>query len=244
MMIRFACPGCSVEFTVPVEQAGKTGRCPWCDSRFLIPEAPAAPTPAGDPNDPVEIHPCPKCSARLSVLAADLGGEIECPCCQSAFKALRADIPLPPPSKRVKVVDDEDDDRSSKRKSKRREDEDDDGPKKTRKLPRGLRDSRHRTYSPHDSILMLVLAVVGLLLNGVGIICLLGPFAGMVLGGFITFKSSLSIGEIKRGVMEPGGRVPLEVARGLAILIILLAIGVVTVTWMYNASHIGKGDGG
>jgi DNA-directed RNA polymerase subunit RPC12/RpoP len=106
-MIRFACPGCSNVFTVPDEQAGKSGRCPKCQSRFVIPDPvptapappPPPPPPALNPNEPVEIHPCPKCSARLSVLAADLGGEIECPNCQKAFKALRADIPLPPDSK-------------------------------------------------------------------------------------------------------------------------------------------------
>lgn len=241
-MIRFSCPGCSKVFGVPAAQAGKSGRCPKCDSRFLIPEPLTAathpPPPATDPNEPVEIHSCPKCSARLSVLAADLGGEIECPSCRSAFKALRADIPLPPEAgpkssgvKKAKLdrERDDDEDRPSKRKKK--------------KLPKGLRDSRHRTYSRHDGLLMLLLAIGGLLVNGGLPCCVIFPFIGMVMSGFIIFKSSISIGEVKQGVMDPGGRVILEIARGLAIFNILLGIGVVIGWYVYKASQIGQGDG-
>lgn len=115
-MIRFACPGCSATFTVANEKAGKTGKCPKCQSQFVIPAAPDdasadAPPPlppaapqappaeapaARGPNDPVEIQPCPKCGSRLSVMPSDVGLDIECPSCQQVFKALRADAPPPP----------------------------------------------------------------------------------------------------------------------------------------------------
>ncbi|MCU0704954.1 MAG: NINE protein [Fimbriiglobus sp.] len=139
-MIRFACPGCSAGFTVADEKAGKSGKCPKCQTRFTIPAA-AGPAPAPAPADdqPVEIQPCPKCGDRLSVMPTDLGLEIECPNCQTVFKALKAGgsavAPAPkggskPP--RPAVVDD-DDDRPSK--SKRRDDDDEDDDDRPRKRP-------------------------------------------------------------------------------------------------------------
>jgi DNA-directed RNA polymerase subunit M/transcription elongation factor TFIIS len=162
-MIKFACPGCSATFTVADEKAGKSGKCPKCQSEFVIPAAEGAPPvadippplppvqppplPGGDPprtgsppdpNQPVEIQPCPKCGSRLSVLPADVGVEIQCPSCDTVFKALRADAPPPPDSgsrsKRsselVKVGsgsrrEDDEEERPSRRRSRREDDEDD-----------------------------------------------------------------------------------------------------------------------
>jgi TM2 domain-containing membrane protein YozV len=163
-MIRFACPGCSATFTVADEKAGKTGKCPKCQSQFVIPAAeasagadappplpppsapaPSPPPPPADPNEPVEIQPCPKCSTRLSVLPTDVGLDIQCPSCETVFKAMRADAPPPPDtgpkkgsSSLVKLgsgsdKDDDDDDRGSKRKSKRRDDDDDDDDRPSRR---------------------------------------------------------------------------------------------------------------
>lgn len=123
-MIRFACPGCSATFTVGVDQAGKAGQCPKCNSQFLIPadatgdEQPpplpdqppplpsqeSAPKPpplmAGDnvpPTPlPVEIQPCPQCQTRLSVDPGHVGGEVKCPGCATIFRATRTDAPPPP----------------------------------------------------------------------------------------------------------------------------------------------------
>jgi hypothetical protein len=107
----------------------------------------------------IDIHPCPKCGAKLSVEAKDLGLEIECPHCQTVFRAHRADVPQPPPgggskadtgaSKLIKLGsgtkrgkdddDDDDDDRKRKKKYRRDDDEDEDDddderrPKKRRK---------------------------------------------------------------------------------------------------------------
>jgi DNA-directed RNA polymerase subunit M/transcription elongation factor TFIIS len=172
-MIRFACPGCSTAFTVPVDKAGKVSKCPKCNASFTIPEpysppvesgghrlphtlpppvvVPPPPPPAAA-NDPIEIQPCPKCQSRLSVLAADLGSEIECPSCRTTYKAARADAPLPPGgtfstpagSKLVQLGsgrgsqnDDEDDDKPRRKKRRRYDDDEDDddyepAPKKKR----------------------------------------------------------------------------------------------------------------
>ena len=117
-MIRFACPGCQAIYNVKDDKAGKTGRCPSCNSQFLIPgeppttprsflEQPAScnsqflipgepaappPTPKATPTPQpvvVEIEPCPNCDARLTVEAEHLGIEIECPECNTAYLAVK-----------------------------------------------------------------------------------------------------------------------------------------------------------
>lgn len=161
-MIRFACPGCNTTFTVPTEKAGKVSKCPKCAASFMIPAPYAAsppppqvvvpppppppvvvspPPPPPSANDPIEIQPCPKCQSRLSVLAGDLGSEIECPSCQATYTAVRADAPLPPgatysppPSSKLvqlgsgkgrKDDDDDEDDTPRRKRRRRRYDEDD-----------------------------------------------------------------------------------------------------------------------
>jgi ssDNA-binding Zn-finger/Zn-ribbon topoisomerase 1 len=97
-MIRFACPGCPTTFTVEGERAGKAGKCPKCESQFIIPPAGGGvgggsgppPTPSQKPQ-PVEIRPCPTCQSRLSVLPADVDGDVICPGCEATFRAMRAD---------------------------------------------------------------------------------------------------------------------------------------------------------
>ena len=102
-MIRFSCPGCEAVFNVSDDKAGKAGKCPKCSSQFTIPAAPegpaSAPVPAQAPPPPpptpppgaggaaVEIAPCPKCGARLSVEAGDVGLDVECPTCRAVYPA-------------------------------------------------------------------------------------------------------------------------------------------------------------
>lgn len=167
-MIRFACPGCNATFTVPGEKAGKASKCPKCRVAFQIPDAypepvpppPSppvpmiggqrppnpppvsrnwAPPPPVSANDPIEIQPCPKCQTRLSVLAGDIGSEIECPQCRTVYKAARADAPpppshvvAPPPSSKLMQLGggrsqrDEEEEEERRRKRRRRSYEDDD----------------------------------------------------------------------------------------------------------------------
>jgi TM2 domain-containing membrane protein YozV len=112
--------------------------------------APSPPPPAADPNEPVEIAPCPKCGMALTVTAEFLGADVECPGCQTVFTAKDKNtvkssskvVKAPPrrarsddeddederpskTSKRRVVDDDEDEDDRPARKSKRRDDEED-----------------------------------------------------------------------------------------------------------------------
>ncbi len=155
-MIRFACPTCSSTFTVGLEKAGKSAKCPKCQTAFLIPDAPAEETSVSPPPPPVvvpppppppvddgtvEIVPCPKCANRSLVMKEDVNKDIECPNCQTVYKATRADAPPPPStnsgtgkksklaeigSGKKKEDDEDEEERPSKRKRRRDEDDDDD----------------------------------------------------------------------------------------------------------------------
>ncbi len=140
-MIRFSCPGCQAVYTVGPEKAGKTGKCPKCQSQFSIPKLdgagmsaptvpPPAPIPTVDPDAPVEIAPCPSCGTALTVATQYLGMEVECPTCKNVFSAK-----MPGGSKggssttsalaRTDAPADDEDDRPSKKKKRIVEDEDD-----------------------------------------------------------------------------------------------------------------------
>ncbi|MFO0850452.1 MAG: hypothetical protein U0871_18110 [Gemmataceae bacterium] len=150
-MIRFACPGCGAVYTVEDAKGGKTGKCPKCQAQFVIPAAdpsasapsfPAAPPPvpapppapvpppppAADPNAPVEIAPCPKCQARLSVATADLGADVECPYCKTVYTARRPG--QGGSASRGALPAARDDDRPSRR--RREEDDEEDRPRRRR----------------------------------------------------------------------------------------------------------------
>jgi hypothetical protein len=191
-MIRFACPGCMASFAVGPEQAGKPGQCPHCQARYVIPPAPADappsnPLPAVGPDDAVEIRPCPKCQSRLSVLAGDLGSDVECPNCHTVYKAVRATAPPPPPRERSRAggrlvergsdrdnTDDErrsrrdrdrDDEDRPRRSSRRDEDDDedeDDRWERRRSRRRRYEDEYDRDLAPHRGGMILTFGVVGL----------------------------------------------------------------------------------
>ena len=147
-MIRFACPGCSATFNVDDAKAGKPGKCPKCNTQFIIPEAdppalgvgaPPLPSQAPASDETVEISPCPKCSTQLTVSTGDVGLDVECPTCATVFKAVKpgrnSTPPAPPPAppKRSAL---ESTDSTGKPKSKRRDDDrddDDDRPKSRRR---------------------------------------------------------------------------------------------------------------
>ena len=173
-MIRFSCPGCEAVFNVSDDKAGKTGKCPKCSSQFTIPAAPggaaSAPVPAQAPPPPppapppgaggaaVEIAPCPKCGARLSVEAGDVGLDVECPTCRAVYPA-EAAVAVKPrnsgsgqkkplvvaepeaeeederPSRRREVAR-TDDERSSRRSRRDDDDEEEDRPRKKKRSGR------------------------------------------------------------------------------------------------------------
>ena len=290
-MIRFACPGCSATFTVTDEKAGKTGKCPKCQTQFTIPapavdeliippphpvveppppittveppppppppveapppmppavEAPppmhvpppVAPTPPG-PNDPVEIVPCPKCSSRLSVLPGDVGLDVECPNCQTVYRANRADAPPPPAlddkprtSTLVKYGsgakgkrdddEDEDDDRPSRRKKSRRnndDDDDDDDDRPSRRRKSRVRRRSGRNYEAHRGVLVLVLGIIAIAstfigLWGVNLIC---GIIAWVLG-------SMDIKAMDAGRMDPEGKSQTQIGMYLGMATVILTV--------------------
>ena len=127
-MIRFACPNCQTPFSAAEEHAGQRTTCKQCGTKFLIPggaepppyeilpsnELPAPkpvperepsldvpPTPEAPPADaavPVELAPCPKCQAKMSVRPEDVGFDLQCPFCQTMFRGVAASDPAPAPA--------------------------------------------------------------------------------------------------------------------------------------------------
>ena len=254
-MIRFACPGCSATFTVTDEKAGKTGKCPKCQTQFTIPfpqpdpeenpppptsveapppmqsvEAPPPMPPAVEPPaapEPVEILPCPKCTSRLSVLPGDVGLDVECPNCQTVYRAARADAPPPPvinaPKSSALVKygsgaknnrdddDDEDDERPSRRKKKRRRDDDDDDDDDRPVRRRRSRGSR-RNYEPHRGVLILVLAIVSWV-------------TGIFFIGIVAWVLGVAdMKEINAGRMDPEGRSMTQIGLYLGMAHVILCI--------------------
>ena len=114
-MIHFVCPKCETTFSAEEEHAGQRTTCKNCGVKFLIPGgaeplpyevepsasppplppvpeqepsflAPPAPEPpTAEPSVPVELAPCPKCQAKMSVRPEDVGFDLQCPFCQTVF---------------------------------------------------------------------------------------------------------------------------------------------------------------
>jgi len=254
---------------------------------------PSEATPA---STDVDIAPCPKCKSELTVSESDLGNDVECPHCQTVYKAERPQArsgtllaksvrrPEAPPasasgegedSKKkpyefkpkkgkkkdspfLEEDDEDEDERSSKRKkSSRRDDDDDDDdeddrPRRRKKRRRrddddddDLDDSRHRTYAPHDGVLNLILALVAFFFNGSGFLCCVCMYAlPPLLAIYVIIKSSMSLSEIKKGLMDPGGRTLLMIALIIAILALLAAIGGLVVHFGFRAALMGGSGGG
>jgi len=197
-MIRFACPGCGVVYSVADEKAGKTGKCPKCAANFVIPNAdPNAPPPLPgdeaesivaaddvppplpsspvDPNAPVEVAPCPGCQVRLSVEPKDVGLEVECPYCKTLFTAKRA---LPTPSSAGAGSRRPADEERPSRRPARRDEEEERPRRRSRRWDsddEGDYEPRRRSRKPSE-----LGAVAGMLLGG-GIYALVQTLA-MVLG--------------------------------------------------------------
>jgi predicted Zn finger-like uncharacterized protein len=255
-MIRFSCPGCGAVYSVDDAKGGKTGKCPKCQTQFQIPmpegagpppppaaEPPATlpPPPPSDPNAPVEIEPCPGCQARLSVAAADLGADVECPYCKRVYKAVQAGArpPAPPrrpepdeaggrprrraeededdrPSRRRRRDEDEfDEDRPSRR--RREEDEEDDRPSRRRRdedeedRPRRRRRRVGGSYEPHRGGVILGLGIFGFLCCGIAAV------AAVIMG-------TQDLNKMGSGQMDPDGKTMTIIGMVFGVLGILLWI--------------------
>ena len=275
-MIRFACPGCSATFTVTDEKAGKTGKCPKCQTQFTIPfpqseenpppptsveapppmqsvEAPPPIPPAVEPPaapEPVEILPCPKCTSRLSVLPGDVGLDVECPNCQTVYRAARADAPPPPvihapkssalvqygsgAKKNTDDDDDEEDERPSRRKKKRRRDDDDDDDDDDRPVRRRRSRGSRRNYQPHRGVLILVLAIVSWV-------------TGIFFIGIVAWVLGVAdMKEIDSGRMDPEGRSMTQIGLYLGMAHVILSIvGIIAYcgifACIFGAAGVGAG---
>ena len=114
-MIHFVCPTCETTFSAEEEHAGQRTTCKNCGVKFLIPggaeppplpyevepsASPPPPVPEDErsffappvreplpvePSVPVELAPCPKCQAKMSVRPEDVGFDLQCPFCQTVF---------------------------------------------------------------------------------------------------------------------------------------------------------------
>ena len=222
-MIRFSCPGCEAVFNVSDDKAGKTGKCPKCSSQFTIPAAPDAPAfapapptlpsaPAAANGASVEIAPCPKCGARLSVEAGDIGLDVECPTCRAVYPAEPAvavkprnsgsgqkkplvvadveDVAERPSRRRREVArdDDEEDERPSRR-GRRDEDDEDEPPRKKKRRSRAADMESKRVTA---AILAWFLGIFGahkfyLGYTNAGLIMLIGNFCTCYVFSIISF---------------------------------------------------------
>jgi DNA-directed RNA polymerase subunit M/transcription elongation factor TFIIS len=276
-MIRFACPGCSANFTVAPENGGKKGQCPKCQSQFVIPDLsdslqpveassnplmpevqpPQLPPPipvSNDASEPIEIRPCPKCQSRLSVMAVDLGSNIECPNCQQVYIAAIPDnsitgaLPNDPrstdrgrgrsrrdeerlPTTRSRYRDEDDDDEldQPRRRRNRDRDGDDDGDDPDRGYRRRrYSDEYDRKLAPHRGVMILVFGIIGFTTCPLPIFSILAWVMG-----------SNDLQEMDHGRMDSEGRGLTQAGRILGIVMCVLCIvGILTYCGMIGCFGI------
>jgi hypothetical protein len=202
-----------------------------------LPSAAVGPPPSAD--TPVEIRPCPKCNTRLSVLPADVGHDIQCPSCETVFKALRADAPPPPDggkgggsSSLVRIGsgskrDDDDDDRRDRgrRRSKWDDDDDDDRDRPSRRrrsryddddddYDRPRRRRGYANYAPHRGTMVLVFAILG------WVVCVIFGIVAWVM-------AAQDLKEMDAGRMDPEGRSTTQAAKVIAMIQCILSLVVI-----------------
>lgn len=263
------CPTCGARLTVNAEDVGAHVECPMCKTVFQGQAAPTqsvdtpSPPPPPAPAD-VDIAPCPKCRAELTVSETDLGLDVECPHCQTVYKAerpqpkpgtqlarstRRPDAP-PPPSR---AADDEDKKKpyQFKPKSKgkdspfkddddddRDDDDDDDDDRPRRKKKKKRRRSRSRSYDDYDDDRYRSYSPHD---GGAMLVwAIVGFFCCWFINIYVLIKSTQSINEIRNGTMDPSGRGLLETARIIAIIdMILVVIGIGR--WIFTMAFVGAG---
>ncbi len=218
------CPKCRAELTVSETDLGQDVECPHCQTVYTA------------------ARPQPKAGTQL---AKSVRGAAPPPSKSGDDnEGKKKPYEFKPKAKKKEdspFADDDnedDDDRPSRRKKKkrrsRRDDDDDDD---------DVEDRRHRSYAPHDGVLNLVLAIVAFFFNGGGFCCGCVYVLPPILAVYVIIKSSLSIGEIQKGLMDPNGRVMLEIARVLAILSILVTVGMIVLRFVFRAAILGGGGG-
>jgi hypothetical protein len=59
MPITFECPHCSMQVRAPDVLAGKTARCPYCETNCNVPEEPPVAEVVPEPDGPIDVEPLP-----------------------------------------------------------------------------------------------------------------------------------------------------------------------------------------
>jgi len=240
------CPQCQAKMSVRPEDVGFDLQCPFCQTVFLGVAAtvapvlpPTAPAPAPTPEaEGVQIAPCPKCRAELTVDPVDLGGEVECPFCQTVYTAekpkpkpkpsIARPSTVPPPPPKGKRVTDVEGDTSPIKLSRDDDDDDDDDddyrPRKTKKKRKRLKNSRRDPYEPYDERLLMTEPS-----NGVA--CLMMGLAAFFCCAIIAFwtipQCNETIEKVNSGQMDASAK-PLAIA-GLVLSYIAIGLWILTV---------------
>jgi DNA-directed RNA polymerase subunit M/transcription elongation factor TFIIS len=266
------CPKCGAKMSVRPDDVGYDIQCPFCQTTFRgeaasieSASAPTAPTEAPPPPAPepegVEIAPCPKCRAELTVAPDDVGGEVECPFCQTVYLAEKPKPkpntllarpsarpattvkPQAPPPPKGKKGDDDDEKSPIRMKVEVERDNDDDEdddyrPRKKRKKRR-----RRSRSDPYDSELR---DRVHIMEPSDGIHCLilglLSFFCCVIIAFWAIPKCRDTMSKVDSGVMDSSAKTPALV--GLIFAYLGIALFVLNLVGNCVFAGIGGGAGG
>jgi hypothetical protein len=136
-----------------------------------------------------EIINCPGCRRKLQIPDTLVGHDVQCPTCSATFQATLDPTPAPPrPEPDPADYREEPFERPSSRRRRRRYDEDND-------FDEDRVRRRRRDVEPHRGSLVLVLGILSIVL----------PFVGIVLGPIAWILGSQDLSEIHAGRMDPEG---------------------------------------
>jgi hypothetical protein len=141
-----------------------------------------------------EIIHCPGCQKKLQIPETLLGQDVQCPTCGGIFRAELDQQPAPPPRRPEdsRAEREEPADRPRSRSRRRRFDEDDINDRDD--VSRGRR-SRRRDFEPHRGGLILVLGILSIVI----------PIAGLVMGPIAWILGNQDMTAIQDGRMDPEG---------------------------------------
>lgn len=240
------CPQCRAKMSVRPEDVGFDIQCPFCQTVFRGVAATDAPSESAPPEpEGVEIAPCPKCRAELTVAPDDLGGEVECPFCQTVYKAeipkpkantlLARPSKAPPPPPKKKTEDDDDAPTKPIRVRVEAEADDDDDyrpRKKKRKKKRKYYDND--PYARHDERLLMMEPS-----NGTA--CLMLGLATFFCCIFIAFwtipQCNDTIAKVNSGQMDSSAK-PLAIT-GLVLAYVSIVLFILSIVGNCGLAMIG-----
>jgi hypothetical protein len=135
-----------------------------------------------------EVVDCPQCQRKLQVPENLIGKKVKCPTCGTMFTADVGAPPPPPPREEERRPSRRDDLRRDDLRRPLRDDDEDDDRGRARRRPR-------RDLAPHRGGLILVLGIIGLVF----------PITGIILGPIAWVMGSNDLKEIRAGRMDSEG---------------------------------------